>query len=996
MSDQNLTPAQFAEFFEALWGKTPFPWQSALAERVLSDQGDAWPEAITLPTASGKTACLDIALFALAAQARRLTNGKALTAPRRIFFVVDRRVIVDEAYDRAACMAMRLDIAQDGILKEVADRLRDLAGGPLEPPLACFQLRGGIYRDDSWARSPIQPTIVCSTVDQVGSRLLFRGYGRSFKAWSLQAGLVGNDSLILLDEAHCAAPFRETLNAVAKYRKWAQTPLPSPFHLVEMTATPQAGVQTFPDEATKAADRAHPVLGQRINAAKPCRLEVAEKAQGKNATKVNQALAEKLVAEARGLVDAAMASREDQPPGQGAPAIVIICNRVDTARRAYDLLERKHGPRAVLLTGRMRPLDKDDTIGGTLRLLSADKSEQRRLPEPIFVVATQTLEVGANLDFDLLVSECADLSALRQRCGRLNRMGRPVQARAVIVVRADQQQQDGKPDPVYGEALTAAWLWLNTQLDGQGELDMGIAGLEARLPEHMEPLTVTAPNAPVMLPAHLDALAQTAPEPCPSPNIALFLHGPQAGQADVQVCWRADLTDGFLSDGKRQQAWIDAVAVCPPTSRELMSVPVAAFRRWLAGESDAADSGDLESSETESETEPLRTPGAVLRWRGLEGSAVITYPGAIRPGDLLVVPTSLAGGETLGHIPAGVALDLGDRAYRSARPKAVLRLTAGTMADWPDPPRQTLLELAANAKKLMDEDPDGLVAELKAALLNLAAADQAPQWLWLRDIAADLTHPKERPLADRISLHPCGGLVVKGTRRLEATTDMGTGFSHEDDIAASGTVYIPLPEHLCGVERFAQRYTCTLPRPLAEDVHLAARCHDLGKADPRFQALLHGGNPWVMGPLLAKSSDIPQGKADYVKALKASGYPRHGRHELLSIRLLESAPELLAKAHDPDLVLHLIGSHHGHCRPFAPIVEDASVQHVDLEIDAVTFGWKGPTGLERLDSGVPERFWRLIRRYGWWGLAGLEAILMLSDHRRSEYEETTEEGARHD
>ena len=152
-----------------------------------------------------------------------------MTAPRRIFFVVDRRIIVDEAHDRAGRLAKKLEAAEGGILQTVADRLRRLArGGGTglgdERPLAVHSLRGGMYRSEAWARNPLQPTIVASTVDQIGSRLLFRAYRRRPGTWPVYAGLVANDSLILLDEAHCAQPFLQTLRAVAKLRTWAEAP----------------------------------------------------------------------------------------------------------------------------------------------------------------------------------------------------------------------------------------------------------------------------------------------------------------------------------------------------------------------------------------------------------------------------------------------------------------------------------------------------------------------------------------------------------------------------------------------------------------------------------------------------------------------------------------------------------------------------------------------------------------------------------------------------
>src|SRR5690606_31552509 len=92
-------------------------------------------------------------------------------------------------------------------------------------------------------------------------------------------------------------------------------------------------------------------------------------------------------------------------------------------------------------------------------------------------------------------------------------------------------------------------------------------------------------------------------------------------------------------------------------------------------------------------------------------------------------------------------------------------------------------------------------------------------------------------------------------------------------------------------------------------------------------------------------------------------------------------------AGDADLVRYLVMAHHGFGRyRFDPVTE-AAAPDVEFPIDGTTLHASADYGLARLDRGVPDLFWTMVRRYGWFGLCWLEAILRLADHARSREEQ---------
>lgn len=930
----------FAEYFAAVHGYEPFPWQRRLAEKVVAD--GRWPDALALPTAAGKTAVVDIAVYHLARQA-----GLGLaqrSAPLRVFFVVDRRVVVDAAFERAGRIATVLR-QPDGpaVLGWMRESLLQFGG---DSALLSVLLRGGLVRDESWTHSVVQPTVCVSTVDQIGSRLLFRAYGAGRSACNtlpIHAALVGNDALVIVDEAHLSAAFVDTLQAVRHFRDWADTPIQSPWHVVEMSAT-------HPSDTAfqlKADDKRHRVLKARLDAKKPATLvsvstkkiakSMAPAERRAHATSNRELLVAQLVRSARELAN--------QPH---VKVVAVVVNRVKTARLVFHAL--RDNAEAVLLTGRGRPADRDALLEEWLPRVRAGRVRTAEAAKA-FVVATQTIEVGADFDFDALVTECAPLDALRQRFGRLDRLGNLTNAPAHIV--GYNAAIDGDPDAVYGDALIATWKWLKAMasVEGRGKLkrqvvDFGSVALDAlRRRPHRDGLDCTPTRAPVLLPAHLDMWTQTSPIPAVDPNVAVFLHGPATGPGDVTLVWRADL------DGRPIQEWVSSVALLPPAAAEAAQIPFVSARQWLA-RSSADDYSDLEGFAQA--TDPRdRHPRPVVRWLGRADATVVTSD-LVRPGDVLVVPAGYGGLDRYGWDADArePVVDIAEDAAFRQRGRAVLRFPSVNPDDF-------------QADEALQRDADGTGARAQIAARLLTDSGYRV-----------LEYPGER------------GVVVLGARRYGQ--DVVRGATSEEAVAAhadaaSASSRVTLEAHSAGVVREVDALLdrLQLAADLRDALGRAALWHDAGKAEPRFQVMLHGGDALAAAmadEVLAKSGMDPLDTAAWESARASAGWPTGARHEALSVALLASTATPQAHA---ALVAHLIAAHHGAARPFfRPFVDD-----LDDVAEVTIAGERARSvvahGLTRLDSGVADRFWSLVPTYGWYGLAFLEAVLRLADQRQS-------------
>ena len=919
----------FAAFYEAVNGHNPFPWQARLAETV--ENGAGWPEEVGVPTGLGKTACLDIAIWWLASQAHLPPAER--TAPTRIWWVVNRRLLVDSTCDHAEHIQGLLSPSAhtpsntptaSGVIESVADRLRSLSVDAKAEPLEVVRLRGGV----AWRRptDPSQPAVVLSTIPMYGSRLLFRGYGSSRSMRPVDAALAGTDSLVLVDEAHLARHLMRLFPAlqecVPQIRPLLNAARAVP-RVVALTATGSAGNGRFDldDE-----DMKHPEIRRRLDAAKPT--EVWERNSG------DQVKA--LAGAALSLLDAAR-----------APATcVVFVNSPGTARAVKDRLK------GVLLKQKKRHLTAQDIIvlTGQTREREAKAARTRILGEMsarqpvkgrsrhLVVVATQTLEVGADIDAEFLVTEACGVRSLTQRLGRLNRLGSHPHARA-IYVHCPPRRKDGGWSVYRDEPATVLDRLLDhaeVAADGSKTVDLSPRRVADVLGEPDD----DPGRAPEVLPALLwEWIKTTTPPPGEAP-VDPYFSGIAQPDRSVSLMWRVHVPEAG------QRLWPR------PRDVEFVDVPIGEFREAIDGDEE-------------------------LRRLGPDGITVEAIQlDDLQPGDQIVLATDQGRLDSDGWAPdstapvvdvsildQGLPLDAGALRrlchVQAADVEALIDTMTGRVDDEEevgDSRREAAL--VEFSEILREHSPSGLTDD-DYSESDLAGWD---------DFVSQLTGSGDlSSIAVRDEVPRLRGSRRAGNLRVDDLDEMSLAE------AAAG-----LDGHGRDVGTRAGWVAAAvgLPSELVAIMERAGRFHDVGKADSRFQRWL---DPDGREPRPVAKSSMP--RSWWSAARAASGWPRGGRHEDLSARLvrewLTSQNGQLDDA-TADLLLHLVISHHGKGRPLVPPAEDGTLALVTYELDGIEVSC--PADLSHIDWTQPSRFRRLNDLYGPWGLALLEAIIRQADH----------------
>ncbi|WP_314935842.1 type I-U CRISPR-associated helicase/endonuclease Cas3 [Rothia mucilaginosa] len=849
----SITRDEFGEFFAALnGGHRPFSWQEEVLDHIC--EHGVWPERINAPTGSGKSSVVDIHLFANALAA----VGAAPRVPRRLCVTVGRRALVDSQADRAReilrCMndVLADESGEPDILRRVAEALQSFQTRNDEEGRAPFEV-GHIRGELSNRALPVTDisacAIIAATPDMYGSRALFRGYGSTKAARPRETALLTMDTVMVLDEAHMNRQLLHTTQRIAQLQKReADLGIPT-LQVVETTATPS----TEDSESTtlgvdiEALDSSNDKeLRERVYSHKELMLRPIDKWDGKPGN--------------RAVVDAAvdaimerLAHREAGESSKKAYTVGCIVNHVRTAIAIKEALVKnkvlEKAEEVQLLVGRMRPSDLEKLQEDHPNLFSTRGDESVKV-----VVATQTLEVGIDVDFADLVTELAPASSLAQRFGRVNRLGRRKDSKVIVIEPASGDSVKKDAPPYKAVDLSNAYAWLEV-LNGTENPSVNPAAMVKYPPVQSSPerLLYQRPEWSDLL-----EFSRTDEDPYDEPDLDLWLHD----SLDAETAMGGVIVRDNLPSNTSAAMEILKTSYFAPSDRETFPANLKILQEIL----------DYQDEHGVKPRKFLYRQGEISLWQDADHGAESSQ--SLAPGDVLLLDT--------GSVPftnQGIAVtqrelpSTKDKLEAVPFPNGTKLYVYEKCADREKDFRDYLGLSPEEAAELLDSQSSGSETRI-ASELSTEAEDGQEVIAWYA-VVTDEESVEDSDIAQEL-----------------APTDPVLLDDHQNDVAERTR---QLAENLGLAPEFS------------EALELAAKYHDEGKRDLRFQQML-GADPDA--DALAKSGH--RSVAEAYRARSRSALPRGWRHEQLSALMVAASPEKVGEHRD--LVLRIIGCSHGHGR----------------------------------------------------------------------------------
>lgn len=550
----------FEACFVALTGHRPMRWQRRLFERLVDND---LPQTCDIPTGLGKTSVIPIWLIALALQNRESCK---LLLPRRLLYIINRRTVVDQATQVVETMRLRLQnpkgegwVDHQKTLIALGEKLQALACRTNREVLGISTLRGELADNEEWKEDPARPAIVVGTIDMIGSKLLFSGYGDGRYGRAHHAGLVGQDVLIVHDEAHLTPAFSDLLRAVAEeqnrecQRADGQSTIVRPARVIELSATSRESRGT--SFTLEPEDEREQIVQERLVASK--RLYV----HSVSPDKVTEKILKLAITH------------------EGARSKVLIYVRSpEQAQKIASSLVKTLGTggneRVGTLTGTIRGHERDQLMRqppeSTASCIIRHFLDGTVPERSVYLISTAAGEVGIDLDADHMVCDLTTLDAMIQRLGRVNRRGgKDRRAHVHVVGDAPAGDKLSELDKAIAATFGILKRWERQQTDGidvsPGNLRRLIGTLGA---EERAAALAPAPAAPPLTDVLLDGWSLTSVPKMPGvPEVAAFLHGLTKEVPETFVAWRREVT--LLAEAQVTDAELgDWFRACRVESRE--------------------------------------------------------------------------------------------------------------------------------------------------------------------------------------------------------------------------------------------------------------------------------------------------------------------------------------------------------------------------------------------------------------------------------------------